>query len=128
MEDKKSKQLGMSHGTASNRLKKQILFSLVQETKKDICFQCGEKIKSVKEFSIEHKVPWLDKDTDLFWDLDNIAFSHLSCNVGAGRKILKGIHKHPSISAYNDRGCRCDDCKKIASDRLKRIRGKKKML
>ena len=84
---KKSEQLGMSHGTAANRLRKMILFRMLQKTGEDVCFQCGEKIENLRDLSIEHKTPWLDsKDpVGLFFDLDNIAFSHLSCNCGAKR-------------------------------------------
>lgn len=56
------------------------MFSLVQECKKDNCFKCGKKITDIAEFSIEHKIPWLGNNSSLFWDLNNIAFSHLSCN------------------------------------------------
>lgn len=81
----KSKQLGMPYGTAQNRLRKMIMFSLIQETEKDICFRCGEKIKNIKNFSIEHKQPWLHEDIKLFWELSNITFSHLKCNSGSRR-------------------------------------------
>lgn len=39
------------------------------------------------ELSIEHKTPWLDSEDPkaLFFDLNNIAFSHLSCNVSAAK-------------------------------------------
>ena len=84
---KKTEQLGMSHGTATHRLRKHIMFKFVQMQGCDICFQCGEKIESVDHLSVEHKIPWLDSDdpVGLFFDLSNIAFSHLSCNVGAAR-------------------------------------------
>lgn len=82
-------QLGMNHSTASNRLVKDILYSLIVETGKDICYQCNEKIKR-ENLSIEHKVPWLDSENppEMYFDLSNIAFSHLKCNVGAARKNL----------------------------------------
>ena len=88
---KKLQQLGMPHGTASNRLKKMIMFRLLQEVGKDMCFQCGEKIESVEELSVEHKIPWLNSKNpvDLFFDLDNIAFSHLKCNARAARRHIK---------------------------------------
>lgn len=41
---KKLSQLGMNPGTASNILKKNILFSLICETERNICHQCGEKL------------------------------------------------------------------------------------
>lgn len=84
--EKKRKQLGMAAGTANARLRKLILFSLVQKTEQDICFRCGKRIETVDELSIEHKKDWLDVSVELFWDLDNIAFSHLSCNVAASKK------------------------------------------
>lgn len=76
----KSDFLKMPFGTACNRLRKSILFSLVQETNRDICFRCGKKIDTENELSIEHKERWLNVSVDLFWGLDNIAFSHLVCN------------------------------------------------
>lgn len=87
--EKKSKQLGMPVGTANARLRKLILFRLVQEAKKDTCFRCSKRIETVEKFSIEHKKEWLDVTTELFWSWENIAFSHLSCNIAAARKPNK---------------------------------------
>ncbi len=104
---KRNMQLGMNHSTASNRLVKDILYSLIVETGKDICYQCNEKIKR-ENLSIEHKVPWLDSENplEMYFDLSNIAFSHLKCNVGAARKNLAECG---TDSAYQ-RGCRCRPC------------------
>lgn len=77
---RKAEFLGMPHGTASNRLKKKIMLNLLQKLGEDYCYRCGDKIETPEELSIEHKEFWLDVDVDLFWDLENIAFSHLSCN------------------------------------------------
>ncbi len=73
---------------------------------------------SRETFSIEHIVPWLDSDDPkgLFFDLNNIAFSHLSCNVGAARKKQTICGTEHS---YN-KGCRCEDCKAARSIRSKR--------
>lgn len=76
----KNEFLGMPYGTANNRLKKKILFSLLIELNKNKCFQCGKKIENIDELSIEHKKPWLHNDVKLFWDINNISFSHLRCN------------------------------------------------
>ena len=76
----KHKFLGMPYGTASNRLKKMIMFSLLKKLHKDKCFRCGKKIETIDELSIDHKKPWLYVSTELFWDLDNIANSHTKCN------------------------------------------------
>lgn len=78
--------LGMSTGTAANRLRKQILFRCVQRLGEDICYRCSKKIETVEEFSIEHKQSWMNVDVMLFWNLDNIAFSHLACNCEASDK------------------------------------------
>ena len=77
---RKANFLGMPHGTAYNKLKKAILFNCVQKLNEDICFVCGQKIETIEEFSIEHKLPWEGRDIALFWDLNNIAFSHVKCN------------------------------------------------
>ena len=85
---KKNEQLGMPFGTASAKLRKSILFNLLKETNKNVCYQCGKPIELEEELSIEHKVPWLDSDKpkDRFFDIKNIAFSHLSCNISAARR------------------------------------------
>lgn len=75
--------LGMPTGTACSRLRKLVLFSCVQQLGQDDCFRCGKKILSPDDFSLEHKKSWLNVDRALFWDLSNISFSHLRCNVGA---------------------------------------------
>lgn len=104
---KKQKQLGMPSGTASHRLYKIVLLNLIQRLKLNICFRCGKKIITVEDLSVDHKISWLDSKNPvkLFFDLDNIAFSHLSCNCSNGRVI-----KHPSATSYRY-GCRCDKCK-----------------
>lgn len=73
--------LGMPYGTAMNRLRKQLLFKYVQLAGDDYCYACGERIETVDDLSVEHKEPWLNRNLDSFWDLDNIAFSHLGCNI-----------------------------------------------
>jgi len=115
IKDEKVRQLGMDPGTASNRLGKALLFSLGKKLNMDWCFHCAARIESYKDMSIEHKVPWLhSKDpSDLYFDLDNIAFSHKSCNYKAARpRVGKPC---PSSTAYR-KGCRCEGCKKIKRD------------
>jgi hypothetical protein len=115
---KKKQQLGTNRRTASATLKKMIMFDLIKRLELNYCFQCGCEIKIVSELSIEHKIPWLDseKPLELFFDLNNIAFSHLKCNIGAARKPSKIIElsdyriKHAGKSAYT-RGCRCNLCR-----------------
>lgn len=110
--NKKADQLGMPIGTASHKLRKSIIFNLLKKNNENFCFQCGAEIETEKELSIEHKVPYLDSENpvDLFFDLNNIAFSHLNCNIKAARQTKTLIH--PSSESYK-RGCRCNDCKEI---------------
>ena len=77
---RKSAFLGLPHGTASNRLRKLILFHVLQRHGENVCFKCSETIETADELSVEHKLPWEGVSVELFWSLDNIAFSHLRCN------------------------------------------------
>ena len=109
---KKQDQLGMPIGTAQSRLRKIVLFHLIKKCGEDNCFRCGKKIETVQELSIEHKIPWLDNSIDLFWDIENIAFSHLSCNSGHGNRWRNAPElKHGTRAKYQKRGCRCDKCR-----------------
>ncbi len=94
---KKQNQLGMNPSTASGRLVKDVLYSLVVQTDQNNCYQCGLPM-SRDTFSIEHKEPWLDSEDPLglYFDLNNISFSHHSCNVAAARKVRK--HETPEDS------------------------------
>lgn len=110
--EKKKSQRGMPHGTASNRLRKAIIFDMANRLGETNCFQCGKEIDNIDNFSIEHKIPYLNSDDPygLFFSLENIAFSHIRCNIAAARRTTD--RKHPSVSAYR-RGCRCDECREL---------------
>jgi hypothetical protein len=95
-----AKQLGMSHGAANNKLRKSILFDLVQKLNLDKCFKCEGKIEDVLEFSVEHKLPWENRDSQLFWDLGNIAFSHTACNRPHTRNNGKTFKPPPQGKAW----------------------------
>ena len=77
---RKNATLGMSHSTASHRLRKNVMFHLLKKHGENVCFKCSEDIDKVDDLSIEHKKPWESISADLFWDIENIAFSHLRCN------------------------------------------------
>lgn len=79
--DKKNATLGMPHGTATYRLRKIILFNLLKRHSENICVRCNKEIENVDDLSVEHIKPWEGVSADLFWDLNNIAFSHMKCNV-----------------------------------------------
>ena len=101
---KKSEQLGMHFSTASHRLKKIIMFDLVQKAEMGSCFKCKKPIEAVEELSVEHIEPWMDIDPELFWDINNIAFSHIKCN--------RPHRSNPANKIQNPDGmCWCSNCK-----------------
>lgn len=104
----KNEQLGMNYSTASNRLVKDILFNFIVVCRQNKCFRCSEPMER-HNFSIEHKVPWLhsEKPKETFFDLNNISFSHLSCNIADARKPET---KCGTMYSYA-KGCRCDECR-----------------
>lgn len=114
---KKQEQLGINPGTASNRLVKDILFKFVTDAG-HVCFRCGLPMTR-QNFSIEHKIAWLDSadPVGLYFDLNNIAYSHLKCNVEAARS--KPAAKCGTASGYA-KGCRCDECRIAHAARAKR--------
>lgn len=79
--ERRAKLLGMPWGTANGRLRKSILFSLLHKHNENNCYRCGLVIERVEDLSIEHKLPWENVSVSLYWDIENIAFSHLKCNV-----------------------------------------------
>lgn len=84
----RARQLGMPYGTARNVLNKQLMFNFVQRLGLDVCHQCGQRIENVDNLSVEHKKAWLHEPNarELFFDLNNIAFSHHKCNTAAARR------------------------------------------
>lgn len=100
MIDRKAEQLGMHHSTASNRLIKDILFSQIEQSN-TMCYRCGEPMTR-DTFSIEHKVAWLDTEDPIgmFFDLDNVSYSHLKCN----RKAAKIAITHTEWHANGKKG------------------------
>lgn len=117
---KKQEQLGMPLGTASAKLRKSILFSLLKETGKNVCYQCGRVIENEDELSIEHKVPYLDSDNpkELFFSLENIAFSHLDCNIRAARRSTKALSKVHQERARKGLHNLC----KLGEDEVRKVR------
>jgi hypothetical protein len=117
MSNKKTKakeQLGMDFGKASYILNKDLLFSLIEDIS---CYRCGLDLTR-EDFSIDHKIAWRNNIDafQLFFDLDNIAYSHKNCNSSSRTIPLQPCG---TIASYN-RGCRCDECKSIASKENKK--------
>ena len=76
----------MDPGTAAHRLRTDILWGFVKAAN-HLCYRCGKPMTR-ETFSIDHIVPWLDSDSPhtLFFDSNNIAYSHLACNVQDARR------------------------------------------
>lgn len=108
---RRAEQLSMPYGTACHRLRKLVLFDLLRRHGENICYRCGGPIQTVEELSLEHKNPWENVNASLFWDLDNIGFSHHACNCAAANRRLA---EHGSTSKYRA-GCRCAVCKAAAT-------------
>lgn len=118
---KKTQQLGEHHSTAQAKLKKLIMFNFLEKLGKDKCYRC-DKLMTVENYSIDHKIPWLDSENpvQLFFDIKNIEFSHFICNIKEARHennfdIGKWRHenspgrKHGTYSCWHG-GCRCEPC------------------
>ncbi len=103
----KAKLLGMPFGTAAHRLRKAMLFRILQETGKDTCFRCGQVITTVDDLSVEHKQPWQSAPNPKasFFDLDNVAFSHCKCNYGAARRERIRCPQGHVYTDENTRNC-----------------------
>ncbi len=117
--DKMKEQLGMNPSTANGRLVKDLLYEFVKNA--DIkCYRCNEDMTR-ETFSIEHIIPWIDSPNPvlLYFDINNISYSHRSCNSAAKRYLgaiphNKGKFTH-GTSGYRI-GCRCEVCKTVYSD------------
>ncbi len=92
----KAKLLGKSFGAANSQLRKALLFELAKRLDLVSCYRCGVEIVDINDFSVEHKEAWAGAEdpVKVFFDLDNIAFSHIRCNVAAAYKPHK---KYDSI-------------------------------
>ena len=90
--------LGEPFGTASGKLRKMLLFKMAGQLNLLNCYRCGELIILLEHFSIEHKKAWSKalNPQESFYDIDNnIAFSHIKCNIGASNTDNK-VYKTPS--------------------------------
>lgn len=108
--NKAASQLGMSEGKAYSLLRRQITFMLIKEAHRDICHRCGAQILDPFDCTVEHKLPWLDQDPALFWDLENIAFSHKKCNVPHRYPGGRGT---PSLRRGSNGTWLCSKCNKF---------------
>lgn len=115
-----SDELGMSMGKARNILIRKLMWQMIVETGRTSCYHCGKEMTE-DNYSIEHVIPWRysEKPSEMFFELDNISYSHHSCNSAAARRVsetgtvVNRVEKpivHGTSYAYQKRGCRCEDC------------------
>lgn len=108
---RKTDFLAMDYGKASHRLKKQFYFSILKKFNLNHCFRCNKEILTEIELSLDHKEPWFNVSVEKFWDLNNLAFSHLKCNTGARRSTKKLICPKGHIKKeYEGNRARCLEC------------------
>lgn len=120
---KREEKLGMNDTRARKILNKDLLFHFAKQLNRGDCYRCGKEMKR-EDFTVDHIENWLNSDDpiSLFFDIDNIAFSHLSCNRSAQRTLISC----PSLAAYKQ-GCRCDECRLEKSRYSKEYRARKKL-
>lgn len=99
---KLAQELGMPFGTACNRLRKKVLFHLLEKLNGNVCFKCNKAIELVSDLSIEHKQPWEGRNVELFWDIENIAFSHMKCNTPHSIPNKKYFTEEEKIAARRE--------------------------
>lgn len=127
-EEKRTKMLGMSSGCAQHRLRKSLMFSMAKKLNITKCFRCNKEIECEVDFSIDHKIGWESKENsvELFFDIENIAFSHLSCNIGAAEKKNKKYSSR--AESYRDYYSRSKLDGRFERDRERRKRWRKNRL
>lgn len=78
----KSDFLGMPLGTARNRLVNSVIRRLAVLAGVATCHRCGEALESDEDISMDHVKDWFQKENGiaLFFDPENVAFSHKKCN------------------------------------------------
>ena len=105
---RRSEILGMPFGTACNKLRRMVMFNLLQRHEENICYKCSKIILKAEDLTLEHKETWQDGGSTLFWDLNNIAFSHRQCNLPKGiirREIADGKLWCSSCKEYKPIPC-----------------------
>lgn len=121
-----SSQLGYKSVAHANRvLMKDLVYHFIFKLGLNKCYRCGGTLDR-DDFTIDHKIPWRHSDNplELFFNIENVKFSHFSCNSANARQPLKNnTHGHNRYT----RGCRCDLCKEGHRKRIAERRSLGKM-
>lgn len=100
---KKSQLLGMSFHTARGRLERDLLFKFATQLG-HTCFRCQQPMLR-DNFSVDHKHNWsvAASPVQAYFDLENIAFSHIHCNAAnhSNRKYFSYEEKRLAQSQNN---------------------------
>ena len=114
---KKARLLGKSFGSSSGQLRKMLLFEFARRLGLLDCYRCGWYIALIEDLSIEHKEDWLGSADPVktFFDLDNIAFSHIKCNSGAVNRAKTHCpqgHEYTEEMREKDGSRNCRECRR----------------
>lgn len=74
-----SEQLGMPVSTAERKLRKSIVYEFSKQLGKNICVECSLPISDPEDFAVVHVEEW--ETASDFFNLKNVAFSHVSCKA-----------------------------------------------
>lgn len=106
--------LGFNQIAHANRiLMKSLVFYYAKKLGLTNCYRCSKPL-TIDDFTIDHKKSWRNEENakELFFDPENIGFSHHNCNSSAFNHGYSGYA----------RGCRCDKCTEGHRLRLRKIR------
>jgi len=129
----KDEVLEITFGKANNILRRSLLFSFIVKLGINKCYRCNLPM-TLDNYSIEHIESWEYSDTpkELFFDLDNISFSHKFCNNSAGGHVgyskknsCRYGHKWTEENTYwrtrnnGKKQRQCRECNRLKAQRLR---------
>ncbi len=96
--------LNMEFGKANHRLFRKIMFEWCVQLGLNECTKCHKTINKIEEWTVEHIRPWHSANVDadkkaLYFDLNNIGYSHLHCNCGSAN-LGKGKSGYNGVDWY----------------------------
>lgn len=96
--------LGMPWGSAQRKLYRLILIELLKRLNENICFRCSKPIKIVngtEGISVDHIENWESEGSARkFWDINNVRYSHLKCNLRAATDSRRKIGPEGTAWCY----------------------------
>lgn len=80
---RKAALLGMPVGTAERKLRKAIIHELARQCGRNVCRWCSREISDPEDLAVIHVEDW-EEFPDRYFDLGNVALSHVSCAAARG--------------------------------------------